>query len=59
MADMAIEVVYSGEKPDYMPLARHLLDRIAEFYADPENERGFQEWKKQRDSGRATDDGGQ
>ena len=45
---MRVEVVYVNEKPDYMPLARHLLDRIIEFYKDPENERRFQEWKAAR-----------
>jgi len=46
---MQIEIVYTGEKPDYMPLARHLLDRIIEWYADPEHEKEFQEWKKERE----------
>jgi len=46
---MQIEVVYTNQKPDYMPLARHLLDRIIEWYADPEHEREFQEWKKERE----------
>lgn len=52
MADMKIEAVYTGQKPDYMPLARHLLDRIIEFYQNPDNERAFQEWKKARDAQR-------
>ena len=48
-----IEVYKVNQKPDYMPLARHLLDKIIEFYKDPENERKFQEWKKQRDAAAA------
>ena len=51
---MQIEVVYTGQKPDYMPLARHLLDRIIEFYQDPENEKAFQEWKKKREEDSST-----
>lgn len=53
MSDMKIEAVYTGQKPDYMPLARHLLDRIIAFYKDPENERAFQEWKAKRERGGA------
>ena len=49
---MQIEVVYTNQQPDYKPLARHLLDRIIEWYADPENEREFQEWKARRDAGK-------
>ena len=35
--------------PDYMPLARHLMDRIIAFYEDPENVRAYEEWKKERE----------
>ena len=39
-----IEAVQVAEKPDYMPLARHMMTRAFEFYEDPENEKRFQEW---------------
>jgi len=38
---------------DYGPLARHLLDRIIEFYEDPENVKAYEEWKKKRDAEKA------
>ena len=46
---MNIEVVYTGEKPDYMPLARHLLERIGEWFRDPEHEEEYQRWKAERE----------
>ena len=33
---------------DYKLLARYLLDEAIAFYQDPENERKFQEWMKER-----------
>ena len=54
---MQIEVVYTGQQPDYGPLARHLLDRIITFYEDPENEKAFQAWKAKRDAERTGRDG--
>ena len=45
---MRIEGYRSGEAPDLMMLARHLLPKAREFYQDPENERKFQEWKARR-----------
>ena len=33
MDNMRIEVVYTGQKPDYKPLARHLLDQLNEGFA--------------------------
>ena len=46
---MRVEGYRSGEKPDLMILARHLLPRIREFYQDPENIRKAEEWKKARE----------
>lgn len=51
--ELAIEVVYVNKEPELGPLARHLVDRIREWYEDPENERAFQEWKKARDAEKA------
>ena len=31
-------------------LTSHLLRQYRDFYQDPENERGFQEWKAKRDA---------
>lgn len=45
-------VTVHGER-DYMPLARHLMDRIIAFYEDPENVKAFEEWKKQREARKA------
>lgn len=46
----AIQV--QGER-DYLPLARHLADRMIAFYEDPENMKAFEEWKKQREERKA------
>ena len=54
---MEIEVIYTGQQPDYGPLARHLLDRIIKFYEDPENEKAFRAWKEKRDAERAENNG--
>ena len=50
---MQVKAVRVKGKPDYMPLARHLLDRIIAFYEDPENVRAFEEWKKEREGRKA------
>ena len=50
--EMRIEAYRTGEQPDYMPLARHLLDKIIAFYKDPENEQAFQAWKARREEER-------
>ena len=49
--DLAITGMMIAEKPKYNKTAAALLQRCREFYQDPENERAYQEWKKQR-SGR-------
>ena len=51
---LPIVAVMTKTKPDLRPLARHLMDRCMKFYEDPENEKAFLEWKKERErSGRA------
>ena len=45
-------VTVQGER-DYMPLARHLMDRIIAFYEDPENVKAFEVWKKEREEKKA------
>ena len=49
--DLAITAMMIAEKPKYNRTAPELLDACRLFYQDPENEREYQEWKKQR-SGR-------
>ena len=36
------------EKPKYDLLAAELLARCREFYEDPENEKAYQEWLKEK-----------
>jgi len=38
------------KRGDVRPLAEHLLQRALQFFEDPENEKEFQEWKKQREA---------
>ena len=45
-------VKVQGER-DYMPLARHLVDRMIAFYEDPENVKAFEAWKKEREEKKA------
>lgn len=45
---MRVEGYRSGEAPDLMILARHLLPKIREFYQDPENIKKAEEWKARR-----------
>lgn len=51
MTEMAITARTAKEKPNYRKTAAALLEACRLFYQDPENERAYQEWKKQR-SGR-------
>lgn len=46
---LQVQAVRVPGTPDYMPLARHLLDRIIAFYEDPRNVKAFEEWKKARE----------
>jgi hypothetical protein len=45
---MTTTVRSSGKEPDFTKTAAELLKRCREFYQDPENERAFLEWKKER-----------
>jgi aspartate-semialdehyde dehydrogenase len=38
------------ERPDYNRLAASLIPAIERLYAEPENERAFQEWKREREN---------
>lgn len=40
------ETEVASQKASYSAGAAELLARIRAFYADPENEKAFQEWKK-------------
>lgn len=51
MQDMRIEAYRVPEKPDYGPLARHLLDRAIAFFADPENVAAYEKWRKEKRDG--------
>ena len=53
---MRVEVVHVNQAPDLSILARHLLPKIREAFQDPEYEKKFQEWKKQREEGRHGND---
>ena len=46
---MPAEVRMTAEKPDYQTAALLLQPIIARFYADPENEKAYQEWKAKKD----------
>ena len=46
---MEIRAVRVPVKPDYMPLARHLVDKNIAFYEDPENVKAYEKWKKERE----------
>ena len=43
------EVTMVQQKPKYGNYAMMLLESCRKFYEDPENERAFQEWKKERE----------
>lgn len=45
---LAIQVEICDTQPDYMPLARGLVDPIRAFFEDPENEAAFQAWMAER-----------
>lgn len=46
--ELQIQARQARTAPQYHKTARELLDRCRSFYADPENEKAFQEWKTQR-----------
>jgi hypothetical protein len=43
-----ISAVRVKEKPKYDTLAAELLERCRGFYEDPENEKAYQEWLKEK-----------
>ena len=45
---MRAEAVRVKTKPKYGARSSELLARCREFYEDPENEKAFREWKKQK-----------
>lgn len=47
---MRVEVEISQGEPDYMPMARALLDDLLAFFDEEENEAAFQEWMKSRET---------
>ena len=48
MKELLIEARRSEKRGDVRPLAEHLMERAFAFYADPENEKAFQEWKREK-----------
>jgi hypothetical protein len=50
MEQMRIEAYMVKEEGNIVPLAQHLLAGAMAFFADPENEKEFQEWKKAREA---------
>jgi len=48
MSEMTITAVRVKEKPKYGLYAAELLERCRKFYEDPENEKAFQEWLKEK-----------
>ena len=50
MQQMRIEGIMMNTHGDPRPLARNLAEKCKAFYEDPENERAYQEWKKQREA---------
>ena len=46
--NMRVEVFRSHEKPNYMPLVRHLTKRMIEEYSNAEYEKRYREWARER-----------
>ena len=49
MKELLIEARSSGKSGDVRTLAEHLMEKAFAFYEDPENEKAFQEWKREKD----------
>lgn len=47
-----IEDYITHQGPDYMPLARHWLKKMNEYFADPEYSAACDKWKAMRAEGR-------
>jgi len=48
--EMRVTVSMEAKKPDYSSLARSMLQAAREFYQNPENEKAFQKWLRERES---------
>ena len=48
MDGMRIEVAQGTTKADARPLAQYYMEMALEWFRDPEHEREYQEWKKER-----------
>ena len=46
--ELQVNVRSCKERPKYSKTAAELLAACREFYQDPENEKAFQEWMKER-----------
>ena len=53
MSVMVITVSKATAAPKYGKTAVGLLEAARMFYQNPENEKAFQEWKKQRKEGKS------
>jgi len=53
MSKMVITVSQDTAAPKYGKTAAGLLEAARTFYQNPENEKAFQEWKKQRKEGKS------
>lgn len=45
---LTVTIQTAEEKPKYKKTAAELLERCRAFYQDPENERAYQEWKREQ-----------
>lgn len=52
MEQMRIETATAGTQGNVVPLAQHLMDGAFSFFRDPEGEKEYQEWKRQRENAR-------
>lgn len=48
--ELRIVATMCRKKPDYQPLAQSLLPVIRAYFQDPENEKKFQEWLKEKEA---------
>lgn len=51
-AELRIMAAMSREKPNYSAMAGTLAGSVRRFFEDPENERAFREWQKDREAKR-------
>lgn len=49
--EIVVDVKVKAEGKYYEPLAGELLEEIRAFFEDPENEKGFQAWMREREAG--------